>query len=205
LQVNKIHFILASGASADDLMQATDACMENCREQYDLPSREELWKSINATMYYDGPEINYVKRMLQRELPEQERNQLVDVLFTKYVSADETDFANALYMSEAQMQELIERGHYIGGHGFSHQWLSHLDDQALQTELDETLRFLKKIGTPTDHWMLAYPFGGYRTEQFERIAQAGCRVALTVKHGVASLPGDHPLELPRIDTNERPH
>ena len=163
-----------------------------------------MWNKINAKPHWDTPEVLYIKRMLQRELPEEERNILIDSLFTQYVTQDEEAFANALYMSEEHMRDMITRGHYIGGHGYSHRWFTQFDPDELEDEVQKTVEFLSMLGTPTDRWILGYPFGGHNPEQFTLLEKFGCSVAVTVEHGVANLKEHHSLELPRIDTNEFP-
>ena len=71
-----------------------------------------------------------LKRLLQRELPEPVRAEIVRRLFAEHVTADEAAFACELYMSVDQIACLRRHGMHIGSHGYTHAWLNHLSSEA---------------------------------------------------------------------------
>ena len=143
--------------------------------------------------------------MLQRELPEMVRKTITDALFKKYVSSDERAFSQELYMSIDQLQCLYRHGMYIGSHGYNHYWLDHLERKEQETEICQSLEFLRRIcGTFDKEWIMCYPHGAYNDSLLAVLANHGCAVGLTIKLGIADLEQHHPLALPRINTNDLP-
>ena len=67
-----------------------------------------------------------LKRLLQRELPQPVRAEIVRRLFAEHVTSDEAAFACELYMSVEQIACLRRQGMHIGSHGYAHAWLNHL-------------------------------------------------------------------------------
>ena len=107
LDVNRIHFILATAESPDGLAAAIDQEVEATREELDLDSvssyRSE-WANPNR---FDDADTVYVKRMLQTALPPVARARIAGKLFDQFVSVDEAAFANELYLSEDQARVMV--------------------------------------------------------------------------------------------------
>ena len=64
---------------------------------------------------------------------------------TKYVSRDETAFAQELYMDFPQMRQMSSAGMEIGGHGYKHFWLGQLSCQDQTQEIRRTMSFLSTL------------------------------------------------------------
>jgi Polysaccharide deacetylase len=99
LDVNKIQFVLAASRDATKLLEQVFVAIDEFRSQYELKSREEYLASMTEQHRYDVREVTAIKRLLQRELPEPVRIEIVRRLFEKYVTSDEASFALELYMS----------------------------------------------------------------------------------------------------------
>jgi len=56
------------------------------------------------------------------------------------------------------LREIHRRGHVIGNHTFNHRDLSAMSDEQLQTEIDQTSRFIEKV-TGARTWLFRPPFG----------------------------------------------
>ena len=205
LDVNKIHFILACVSDANVIV-------EELRSLYlksDLTlstgkSFDDYWAELANPSRFDSAETIFVKRMLQHALPESWRGRFADLLFGKYVSTDACAFAEDLYMSPAQLSEMVKAGMYVGSHGYRHLWLGKETRQTQSLEIESSLAFLGCIGAPTDDWVMCYPYGDYNNDTLEILKGKGCLVGLSTKEGVADLQNHPPLELPRIDTNDLP-
>jgi peptidoglycan/xylan/chitin deacetylase (PgdA/CDA1 family) len=144
-----------------------------------------------------------LKRLLQRELPEPVRAEVVRRLFAEHVTSDETAFACELYMSVEQIDCLQRHGMHIGSHGYSHAWLNHISPEAQAMEVDRSLEFLRKFGV-REEWTICYPYGGFNETLLEQLRPRHCRLGFTVEARVAQIGVDDPLTLPRLDTNDLP-
>lgn len=204
LNFNKIHFILASVDDPQELIVSINASMDEHREEYGLETTQFYWDKVAKPTRYDTADVIYIKRMLQRELPETLRDFLTDEIFKKYVSSDQTAFSAELYMNVDQISHMQRNGMYIGNHGYDHYWLNSLTRKKQEEEIDASLKFLKQVGAPTDDWIMCYPYGGYNEETFEVLRERNCCLGLTTHVGVADLNSHGPLVLPRLDTNDLP-
>jgi len=204
LDVNKIHFILASVADKNLLVERIFAYLEMNRAAYNLGANESYWEKVAKPSRWDPAEIVFIKRMLQRELPEELRALVTDELFREFVSGDERAFSQELYMSLDQIACLQRNGMYVGSHGFDHYWLDSLPPDEQKGEIDLSLQFLEKVGSSTERWVMCYPNGGYNPSLLEILAQSGCVLGLTTEVGIADLTVNDPLVLPRLNTNDLP-
>jgi hypothetical protein len=116
LDVNKIHFILASQADpAPVLTRLREFIADHAGE--DQLGYESYWRLHAKPSPYDGADVVFIKRMLQTVLPETLRVECLGSLFREFVSADPQSFGAELYVSTEQLREMIEGGMYVGSHG----------------------------------------------------------------------------------------
>jgi peptidoglycan/xylan/chitin deacetylase (PgdA/CDA1 family) len=204
LDVNKIQFVLAAVPDARKLLEEILDILEGFRSQNALRAREEYLASVTEQHRYDVREVTVIKRLLQRELPELIRSEIVCRLFEKYVTSDEAAFASELYMSIDQIDCLRRHGMHIGSHGYSHAWLNHIPQREQSVETDRSLDFLKMVGAGDGNWTMCYPYGGFNDSLLQILRERACRLGFTVEPRVADLNADDRLTLPRIDTNDLP-
>ncbi|GHC35496.1 polysaccharide deacetylase family protein [Aidingimonas halophila] len=204
LDVNKIHFVLASIDETSLLIDTVFRFLDTHREQYGLDDNDAYYQRYCHESRYDDPDVAFIKRLLQKGLPETLRAELVDELFHRFVTEDERAFADELYMSVNELRELHESGMYLGSHGDRHEWLNTLSGEAQQREIDASLSFLAELGVQTTDWVMCYPYGGYNPLLLELLRLRGCTLGLTVNVDIADLSEDDPLLLPRLDTNDLP-
>jgi peptidoglycan/xylan/chitin deacetylase (PgdA/CDA1 family) len=204
LDVNKIHFTLASVDDPRELVQAVFDELDRNRERLGLLPNDEYYGRLSRDSRYDAPDVAFVKRILQRDLPEDFRVEITDRLFQRYVTTDEAAFAGELYMGPDQLRYLLRAGMHLGSHGYDHYWLNTLPPDAQVREVDQSLRFLEGLGARTDRWVMCYPYGGYNQSLLEIERVRGCVVGLTTEVAVAELGRHGPLTLPRLDTNDLP-
>lgn len=204
LDVNKIHFVLASTTELAPIIAFIFERLDEYREQYGLDGNKAYYNRLSGDSRYDEPDVAFIKRILQRELPEELRQQLIDELFKKHVTSDEKAFSRELYMDLDQLRCLVRQGMYVGSHGYDHYWLNTLPKDAQAREVDLALRFLGGIGAPTQDWIMCYPYGGYNDSLLDVVRSRGCAVGLTTEVDIADLARDNPLTLPRLDTNDLP-
>jgi peptidoglycan/xylan/chitin deacetylase (PgdA/CDA1 family) len=204
LDVNKIQFVLASVSNVWKLLDEVFDSIDEFRERYSLKTREGYLIAITEKHRYDPREVTIFKRLLQRELPEKVRAELVRRLFEEHVTSDEEAFARELYMSVEQIRCLRRQGMHIGSHGYTHAWLDHLPPESQAVEIDRSLAFLQEVGADIDDWTICYPYGGFNDSLLELLQDRRCRLGFTVEARTANLNVDGRLTLPRIDTNDLP-
>ncbi|MFW2335038.1 polysaccharide deacetylase family protein [Ilumatobacter sp.] len=204
LDVNRVHFVLASCDSPTRLAAAIDSAVSSA-DRADVLSPSEYRNEWAHPNRFDDVETIYVKRMLQTALPPDFRASVARDLFDRFVSVDEAAFASELYLSEEQARLMVSCGMYFGSHGVSHHWLNRVDRDTQQAEIDGSIEFLGSIGMPvTDHWAMCYPFGGWDDSLIDILEAANCTVGVTTEVATAMIGEHDPLRLPRFDTNDLP-
>jgi len=204
LDVNKIHFVLAATPETNRVAQRIISAVESNRARLALHELREYQERCRGDSRYDSAEVTFIKRMLQRELPEAFRAQLIDDLFREFVTADESAFAAELYMNSDQLRCMLDCGMSIGSHGVGHYWMNTLTPEAQRHEVDASLEFLATLGVAPRDWLMCYPYGGYNESLLEILRQRQCALGFSVRVGIARAGVDDPLTLPRLDTNDLP-
>jgi peptidoglycan/xylan/chitin deacetylase (PgdA/CDA1 family) len=115
------------------------------------------------------------KRPLQRELALAAGpivRSLVDAAM-----GPESDVADALHLSPAQLRDLVDAGMTLGGHGRTHPWLDALDEEARRDEITASAALLTRYGTGP--WPFAYPYGAAPPSAHSLLGDAGFAAAFT--------------------------
>lgn len=204
LDVNKIHFILASAKDMSVLLRDVYHLLDEYCVEYALEDNDYYWKKLAQANRFDPVEVIFVKRLLQVELPEAARRKITDALFRKYVTEDEAAFSRELYMNKDQLRCMLRHGMCIGSHGYDHYWLDSLSPERQAEEIDLSMDFLRKIGVDMDGWVMNYPYGAYNESLVEILKNRGCAFGLSTRVAVADLGKDDIFALPRLDTNDLP-
>lgn len=203
LDVNRIHFILASCGDYSKLVFEINDFIREFNNDSSSVDLDNINRRINNEKgRYDSQEVNYIKKMLQKELPEYLRDRIINELFCRYVTNDETDFAHELYMSKDQITILRQEGMFIGGHGYSHHWLNAVGQDQQVFEVGETVKFLNDIWGDSYKFVFCYPYGAWDKSLLDTLEKARCIAGLTTRVDIADLTCVNPLLLPRIDTND---
>lgn len=204
LDVNKIHFILASCTDISKLLADTKSLFELFREGYDVKEFHEYFVELAVENRFDTREVIFIKRFLQVALPEELRWKLCLSLFNAYVKVPQEAFCEELYMTKDQLGHMASDGMHIGSHGYNHYWWNKLDNATLNDEIDKSLAFLKSIGAYADNWTACYPYGSSSQDVTNLLRVKGCKLAFTTVVDVANTTSDNPLLIPRLDTNDLP-
>lgn len=204
LDVNKVHFVLASVSDTGEIVDFLFQALDRARQDHDLPDNRELFDRLSRDGRYDDPNTLFVKRVLQRELPEALRAELTDTLFRRFVTEDEAAFSAELYMNRAQLRYMLQAGMFLGSHGYDHYWMNTLCPVEQRREVDLSLDFLQGLGVRRDRWVMCYPYGGYNASLLEVLRERDCAVGLTTEVALAHMERHDALTLPRLDTNDLP-
>jgi peptidoglycan/xylan/chitin deacetylase (PgdA/CDA1 family) len=207
LEVNAIHFILASSKNIDKLLSEINSiCLDLGLTKSKL---NFLFNIYGTPLRYangnvDSAKTIYCKRMLQVALPKEIRSLIIRILFKKYLGKNTKQFAQDLYMSLSDIKKLIKNGMYVGSHGHKHIWLGKTRKSEQIKEINSSISFLKKVGVRTNNWMMSYPYGSYNKETLKILREKNCLIGLTTKAGISNLNPAKLLELSRYDTNDFP-
>lgn len=203
LDVNKIHFTLASapiGVLVKELSEQLDFYRGG---EWNYPSNEELFAEYAVSNRFDSKETIFFKRILQAVLPEDLRGMIADYLFRKYVGVSEKVLAHELYLSCDQIKVMKQNGMFFGVHGYNHYWMNRLTERELEADIDMALDALDGI-VDRKRWVINYPYGSYSTDVVSLAKRKGCVLGLATDVRVADLEKDDRFLLPRLDTNDYP-
>ncbi len=203
LDVNKIHYILASADIKKLVIDVKEKMNYYRGKEYDYPTTEELWNQYATDERFDGKDTIFVKRILQTVLPEKLRNQISSDLFEKYVGVTEEKLAYELYMTPDQICTLKRHGMFIGIHGYDHYWLGNLSPERMREDVSMALKTLDGL-IDRDEWVMNYPYGNFNDDVLTYIKEQGACVGLTTEVRVAEIGKDPALQLPRLDCNDFP-
>lgn len=204
LDVNKIHYILAS-ADIRKLIIDVKKRMDFYRgSEFDYPPTEELWNQYAVGGRFDGKDTVFVKRILQTVLPEKLRNQISSDLFDKYVGVTEEQLAYEIYMTSEQIRTLKKHDMFIGIHGYDHYWLGNLKKEKMKEDIKKALHVMDEFIDRKGGWVMNYPYGNFSSEVLSFIRENGASAGLTTEVRVADLEKDDALTLPRFDCNDFP-
>lgn len=200
LDFNKVHFILAAAQDIQSVISALHEELDLRREHTALPSNEVLVSRFAKPGRLDPAEATYVKRLLQRELPEGIRRDIADALFRRFVTEDEAAFAEQLYMSEEDLRALIAAGMHVGSHGYEHIWLDRVDRRSQEADVDRSLLLLDALGEDREGWTFCYPYGGLNDALVDVLRLRKCALGFTTEMRIGEPGKEDPLRLPRVDT-----
>jgi len=204
LDVNKIHFILASQTDTSKIINYLKIKLDEYKNEYNLKEFEYYYLKLAFANRFDNKDVIFIKRLLQVELEESLRNIITNDLFTLILDIAEENFSKELYMSEDQIKEMLSNGMHIGCHGYEHYWWNHLSNDELNNDLDKSLFFLKEIGINMNNWTACYPYGSYSAEVVEVLKEKKCQMAFTTDVDIAIINKNNKLLFPRLDTNDIP-
>ena len=204
LDVNKIHFVLASAPSDDALLQHVLKMLDEIRPTYGFADNAELYRKFAHANRFDSAAVIFIKRLLQKGLDDAARSVIIDRLFASYVSDNEATFARELYLNADQLRLMSRAGMWIGSHGHNHAWMAELPAAQQMAEIDRSLEFLDYLSVPTMDWVMCYPYGSYSESLIQIIRARGCKLGLTSRVGVATLNAGNAFTLERLDTNDLP-
>lgn len=201
LDVNKIHYILAS-ANSNELILDIEERMNYYRGgEYDYAPTDDLFAEYAIADRLDCKETVFIKQMLQTVLPQNLRKKISSDLFEKYVGVSEKQLAYELYMTEEQIRTMRRHGMFIGLHGYDHYWLGNLPENEMKEDINKALDVMDEF-IDRKCWVMNYPYGNYNEQVIEHISSCGCCLGLTTEARIAYLDLDNKYKLPRFDCND---
>lgn len=203
LDVNKIHFILAS-ANIEIILNRLFAKMNYYRgKEFTFALNKELYNRFAIANRFDDKDTIFVKRILQVELPKKVRSLIVNELFSELVTDEETKFADELYMSWDNIQTMSQNGMCFGIHGYDHFWMNRLTEAELRNDLNQALDVFDGI-IDLKNWCICYPYGSYNDLVIQISKEMGATSGMGTNVAQYCCEQDDIFKLPRLDTNDFP-
>lgn len=202
LDVNKIHYILASQSDTKNIFDDLIDKIKKNQKKYRLNEVSAYLSKYFVRNRYDPEVVNFIKRVLQFALPQNLRSKIVKQLFNKYVTIDESGFSEELYASEPQLKEMLAEGMIIGSHGTNHLWLDSTSVPEQEQDIKDSVLFLDRLGSDKENLIFCYPYGAYNQQTLDILKSVQCKGAFTTTPRKVNLNRDNVLEIPRIDTND---
>lgn len=204
LDVNKIHFVLASCTDKHLIVEDIFLLLDKYRERFNLKSNEYYYSKLAISNRFDMPEVIFIKRLLQVELEENLRQIVIDALFKKYIGVAERTFSKELYMSMEQIKAMRTFGMHIGSHGFCHYWFNSLSREKQESEILKSIEFLNIVGADRKYLTMCYPYGASNNDTVEILNEREFKLAFTTNVNVADIKIEGRYCLSRLDTNDLP-
>ncbi len=199
LDVNKIHLVLATLRGRErELVDWIAGFVDEHRSAHGLRTVDAYRARCHEPDALDPPDVVFVKRMLQRELPAALRHRAVNSLFHRHVATDQRDCARLLYVDAAGWRAMAEAGMTVGCHGDRHVWMDRLSPDDQRKDLREALAFLEGCGLVRERWVMCYPYGAWNDDLVRVVRDEGAGLGFTTEPGLADIARD-PLLLRRID------
>jgi len=205
LDVHKIQFILNSVNDQAVLIKKILEFIQTNEKEYELPSSDEFYsKFFTYDNRYDTNEVNFIKKILQRELPKKLRSELTQKFFEEFITNNEETFADELYLSHTEIKEMIEGGMYFGSHSHSHEWLTKLSEEELEEDLKLSTDFISRLNNNQKALVMCYPYGDFNDNVIGRIKKLRYKAAFSTVFEDAYLTKENSFSLQRYDTNDFP-
>ena len=204
LIVNKIHHVLAvSDKHISELVQQVKTLLAPYEGKDGVQTFEYYFDKLAVANRFDCKEVIFIKRLLQVELQEPIRSDIINQLFNQYVTDDESAFSRELYMSEDQLKCMHRNGMIIGSHGYDHFWLGSLAKEEQLSELTQSVNFLKGLGVDMNTLSIGYPYGSHNEDTLDIARGFGFKLGFNTVVDVATT-ACGALTIPRLDTNDFP-
>ena len=198
--MHKIQFILASIDDMKIIISEIKNQLDYFRNEYKIESFDSYYKKFAIKSRFDSEEIMFIKKLLQKGLPLELRNKIVNELFKKFVTNDETEFLKKLYLSMNEISEMKKAGMIFGSHSYSHYWMAALNESELNQEFHDNEEFMKDISG--EFLTMCYPYGSYNELVMKKLVQNNFQIALTTEVGDTVLDNDNRFKLKRFDCND---
>ena len=204
LDVNKIHYILASCNNIDLIIMDIKILISKFKFDYKLNTFNYYYEKLAISNRFDDERAIFVKRLLQVELDDKARKVFIQILFNKYVNISESTLSKELYLNMNHIKCMKNAGMHIGAHGYEHKWLGKLNEKNQIIEILKSIDFLNAIGVEENKRTMCYPYGSFDDSLINILKQNNFQAAFTTKVDIAYISSDNKFTLPRLDTNEIP-
>ncbi len=199
-ETNKIHFILEKQKNTNLIINDINIFLKH--NNFPAPDKKEIYKNFESLFIkrYGSKKIKYIKFLLQSWIPAPLKEDCCTFLFNKYLRVNEKEFSKKLYLSTKEIQEMMNNGMTIGGHGYRHIRLGDLSYKNQAIEINKMLTFLKKFNIKKK-WIMCYPYGSFNNDTKTILNKKDCLFAFSATPGRSLLNKKDIFSIKRYDTN----
>jgi len=201
LDVHKIQYILSTKEDKDKILKIIIKNIVEFKNQMSLENPEYYIQQCKKLHRYDDEITSTVKQLLQFVLPKKFRIEMINILFQKYISKDEKEFSEKLYITKEEIKEMKEEGMFFGSHTYSHEWLNKLNKDELSIEIKKSNDFHNEL-MDNKNKIMCYPYGGFNNDTIDILKKYHYKLGLTVNPGNTILSKINAFTLNRYDTND---
>ena len=158
--------------------------VSQCRVLFPQYSAQEVINNAPIGDYNSGsdPYLKY-KYATNRLIPFDICDAVIDALFREYVSDNDEEFVNQIFLSEEDIRILRDMGHTISAHTMNHRSLPALDECQQRYEIESSVQYLQDILKENVYW-LSYPYGDFDKTSKRIAMDLGLAIAYGEGNGV---------------------
>ena len=203
LDVNKIHILLSCSKTSEQIVGVCSEVFNALEfEQIIGQSFADLFTKYGNANPWNDAETEFLKKLLQKILPADLRNKLLDQVFSTLVSRPESSWVDEFYLSPDDVRTLVDCGMDVGSHGHSHMWLENLCESEQRIDIERSFELLESCVAMPRNRTMCYPFGSYDELTLKILSDLDVRTAVVNKESKiaeVNMSGARQLELDRID------
>ena len=203
LFVNRMHHLRAFN-KPKKLQKLLFELLPEKYNQYQIS--EELKNNAKKMHIHDNEDVAMFKYFVNFILPPELADRASYELGKK-LDFDEKEFCSTKYLSIDQIQSLIDEGHMIGNHGYTHHPMSSFSNDELLNDIGKTELYLQQFNQNKIK-IISYPYG--RIEALPKNIEI-IKEKFNFEAGFTLIPGWNEIEQPqntmkirRITPNEIP-
>lgn len=203
LDVNKIHILLSSSKAPKQIINVCSEVFKALKlDEVVSQSFADLFLKYGKANLWNDAETEFLKKLFQRILPVDVRNQLLDRVFSTIVTRTESSWVDEFYLSPDDVRTLVDCGMEVGSHGHSHMWLEDLSESQQRVDIEKSFRLLESNIAASDSRTMCYPFGSYNETTLKILSDLDVYTAvINNENKIAEVAASsaRQLELDRID------
>ncbi|MFC6890238.1 polysaccharide deacetylase family protein [Halorubrum trueperi] len=201
LDVHRTHALLGAHGGAAISEALTDIVTESMIPE----EHREQFESVVYESQDNQTAVERAKRILNYYIDDGVRSDVLDALEVRLF--DDPLQPEDIYLSESEIENLVDAGMHVGSHSVTHTVMSKLSPDDQQWELTKSFDFLSDLlgGLPIRSY--CHPYGGahsYTDETITLLENTGCLFGFDVDSRpiTASVLQNERHRLPRYDCNE---
>jgi len=201
LDVHRTHALLGAHGGTAVVEALTGIVTESMLSD----DHRDQFEEVVYTDQDNATAVERAKRILNYYIDDDARTDVLDALEGRLF--DDPLRPEDVYMSETQVQDLVDAGMHVGSHSVTHTVMSKLPPDDQRRELDRSFRFLSNLLGELLVRSYCHPYGGshsYTEETISLLNSVGCLFSFDVDSRpiTASILREERHRLPRYDCNE---
>lgn len=197
MKTHKIQFIIGEG----NLKIISKKILSHFKKE----KRQNIWNIYSTSSWKDNTwnkEQIFITNLL-RKYPDKKKSELIcNDLFETYVTSDEKQLADDLYLTMEDINKIISSNFTIGGHGYTSDNLLNFNNKEQYEDISKLTDFLNKIGVSKRY--ISYPNGGVDDNIIDITKKYGYSIGLaTTNRIITNIAEENVLSLPRLDAAQK--